>query len=413
MRVLCLDIEGGYGGSSRSLFESVRNMPDDIAVEVWCRRQGPIQTQYAAIGVTCRVMPGMPHISSLPRLSRNLYAYARFAWGWPGSRRFRLGLEAAARERFDAVHCNHEGLFLLARWLRRRLGDPLKLTAHVRTLLSSTPFSRWQYRCLADAADDLVFITEMERDNVARLTSGRASGTVIYNIVRADPKVAPLPALAGDPRFKIGSVSNYAWLRGNDRLVDIAAALAARGRRDVLFVVAGRTELTGKLPGDLGAIARKSGTLADYARLRGVAEMFLFLGHVPDPAPVLAGCNILARPSRNYDPWGREVLEAMAAGLPVLATGTFNAFVENGRTGLLFPEFDAEAMASAIVDLADDPGRAQAMGTAAQGRVVNLCGGHSRAEDLARVWRAVVGTGPVGVEPGQGLPSVGRSGLRT
>ncbi len=143
----------------------------------------------------------------------------------------------------------------------------LRLTAHVRTLLPSTPFSRWQYRCLANAADDLIFITEMERDNVARLTSGRASGTVIYNIVRADLKVAPLPALADDPRFKIGSVSNYAWLRGNDRLVDVAAALAARGRRDLLFVVAGRTELTGNLPGALGDIARSSGTLADYARL--------------------------------------------------------------------------------------------------------------------------------------------------
>lgn len=362
-------------------------MPDDISVEVWCRRQGPVQERYAAIGVTCRVMPDMPHISSLPRLSRNLYAYARFAGGWPASRRFRHALEVAARERFDAIHCNHEGLFLLARWLRRRLGAQLKLTAHVRTLLPSTMFSRWQYRCLSDATDDLVFITEMERDNVARLTSGRAAGTVIYNIVRADPNAAPLPALAADPRFKIGSVSNYAWLRGNDRLVDIAVALAARGRRDLLFVVAGRTELTGNLPGDLGDIARSAGTLADYARLRGVADMFRFLGHIPDPAPVLAGCNILARPSRNFDPWGREVLEAMVAGLPVLATGSFDKFVENDRTGYLFPQFDAEAMASSIVEIADDPGLMQALGNAARQRITELCGGPERARDLAHVWR--------------------------
>ncbi len=85
MNVLCLDIEGGYGGSSRSLFESISNMPDDISVEVWCRRAGPVQEKYAAIGITCRVMPDMPHISSLPRLSRNLYAYSRFALSWPGS----------------------------------------------------------------------------------------------------------------------------------------------------------------------------------------------------------------------------------------------------------------------------------------------------------------------------------------
>ncbi len=337
-------------------------------------------------------MPEMPHVSSLPRLSRNIYAYGRFAWRWPASRRFRHALETAARERFDVIHCNHEGLFLLARWLRRRLGPSLKITAHVRTHLPSTLFSRCQYRLLSAAADGLVFISEMERDNVTQLTRKAASGSVIYNIVRVDPAVEPLPELARDPRFKIASVSNYAWLRGNDRLVEIAAALAARGRRDILFVVAGRMNLAGNLPGDLGRIARKSGSLADYARLRGVSDMFVFLGHVPDPAPVLAGCSILARPSRNNDPWGREVIEAMAMGLPVVAIGTFDRFVENDRTGILFPEFNAGAMASALADLADDPARLRTMGEAAQAQIGDLCAGAARAADLARFWHAAAAT---------------------
>ena len=48
MRVLCLDIEGGYGGSSRSLYESIRHLPKGVTCEVWCRRAGPIQAQYRA-----------------------------------------------------------------------------------------------------------------------------------------------------------------------------------------------------------------------------------------------------------------------------------------------------------------------------------------------------------------------------
>lgn len=390
MRVLCLDIEGGYGGSSRSLFESVRHLPGDIETEIWCRREGPIRAQYARIGVACRTAPDMPHISSVPRLSRNLYTYARFAFDWRKSESFRRDLARVACGCFDLVHFNHEGLFLLARWLRAELGSSARMTAHVRTHLPSTFFSRWQYRQLADATDQLIFITEMEQNNVARLTGRALDGPVIHNIVSTALPSRPDLSLAAERCFKVVSVSNYAWQRGNDRLIDIASAIKDQGRRDVLFVVAGRMELSRSLPGDVGRIARRGGTLADYAEARGVGNMFRFLGHVSDPAPVLAACDLLVRPSRGDDPWGREVLEAMALGLPVIATGRYNRFVEDGVTGILHPEYDAQSMAKAILDLADSRGERDLMGRRARARITASCDGPTQAEELATVWRGIV-----------------------
>jgi len=390
IRVLCLDIEGGYGGSSRSLYESIRHLPAGVDVEVWCRRDGPILKRYEAIGVPCRVMPDMPHIGALPRLSRNLYAFAMFFRRWSASTKFRRDLASALNSRFDVVHCNHEGLFLLARWLRRTLKSEMRLTAHVRTRLPSTLFSRWQYRTLHRAADRLVFITEMERDNVAHLTGRDVGKDVIYNIVETNKSQAPDPNLAADPRFKIASMSNYAWLRGNDRLVELAVALADLDRRDILFVVGGNMALSGSLPGVLGQLARSGGTLADYAAARGVSDMFNFLGHVPEPSPILAACQVLARPSRNDDPWGREVLEALALGLPVLAVGQYDRFVETGTTGALFPHYDAARMARSIIDLAENPTAVEEMSVAARLRVADYCDGRARAEDLANVWRSTV-----------------------
>lgn len=276
MRVLCLDIEGGYGGSSRSLFESVRHLHTDMEVEVWCRREGPVQARYEALGVPCRVVPTMPHFSSLPRFSRNLYTISRFALKWPGSSRFRTELAGAAQERFDVVHFNHEGLFLLLLWLRSRLGLEMPLTMHIRTHLPSTLFSRWQYRTIAEAADRLAYITENERDRTTALAGKPVLGEVIYNIAAPpDVSVAPDPALAGVQQFKVAVLSNYAWIRGIDRMVDVACALAERGRRDVLFVMAGNMTLKGSLPGVLGRVASRGGDLADYARERGVADMFV------------------------------------------------------------------------------------------------------------------------------------------
>jgi hypothetical protein len=120
LRVLCLDIEGGFGGSSRSLYESLRHMaPGAVAAEVWCRRDGPVRARYEAIGIPCRVAAEMPRMNSLPRASRNLFGYARAVREMLRLKEFRAALLAAV-DRFDLVHFNHEGLFLLAAYLINR-----------------------------------------------------------------------------------------------------------------------------------------------------------------------------------------------------------------------------------------------------------------------------------------------------
>jgi glycosyltransferase involved in cell wall biosynthesis len=391
MRVLCLDIEGGYGGSSRSLYESIRHLPPDVEAEVWCRRQGPIQDRYAAIGVPCRVTPDMPHISSLPRLSRNLLAYGRFLLRWNASHEFRRMLAEAAGH-VDVVHFNHEGQFLLARWLRRNLGQRRPpLTMHIRTHLPSTVFSRWQYRTIVNTLDRLVFITENEAQHTAMLAGHSAPGEVIYNVVTPPTDaVLPLADLVADPRFKVVAVSNYAYIRGIDRLIDVAAELRRRGRADVLFVVAGTTKLSPSLPGDLGRVARAGGDLAEYARLRGVADTLRFLGHVAEPESAVVAGDLVVKPTREYNPWGRDMLEAMAMARPVISVGSYDRFVENGVTGVLHPEFDVDTWADEIIRLADNRDQLAKLGKAGQERVRRLCDGPSRARDLRDLWAAVV-----------------------
>lgn len=396
LRVLCLDIEGGFGGSSRSLYESIRHMDRSaVSVEIWCRRDGPVVPRYRALGVACRVVPAMAHYSALPRFSRNLVALAGFVRRFAASRAFRRELAAETNARFDRVHFNHEALFLLARWLRPRTRAPF--IAHVRTNLLPGPFARWQARTLARATDALAFIT---RNEVAtfRAHGGRPRlARIIHNIATAPDAGAAGQAGKSDAgksddwenhaRLRIACLSNYSYARGLDRLLDIAEELRAQGQADALFVVAGRMALTRSLPGLLGEIGRRGGTLADAAEARGLGGYFRFLGHIEDPDRVLALCAALIKPTREANPWGRDVIEALAAGRAVLSCGTDSTFVETGVTGYLQERFDAAAMAREIMRLADDRESLRRMGEMGKARVASLCDGPARARDLLDLWR--------------------------
>lgn len=100
------------------------------------------------------------------------------------------------------------------------------------------------------------------------------------------------------------------------------------------------------------------------------------------------------------------VMEAMAAGLPVIATrvGVVPDLVVHGETGWLVPPRDAQALATQAAALLDRPARAQAMGAAARQRAQQQFAlGHSAAamQGLYRAlaWPAAVGARTAAQEP--------------
>ncbi len=116
----------------------------------------------------------------------------------------------------------------------------------------------------------------------------------------------------------------------------------------------------------------------DAARCRelagelGVADRVRFLGETPDIAHVLAAADLFLLPS-SHESFGLAALEAMACGVPVIATnaGGMPAVVTDGRTGMLFAPGEVEAMADAARELLADEPRRKAMGAAARARAVD------------------------------------------
>ena len=87
-----------------------------------------------------------------------------------------------------------------------------------------------------------------------------------------------------------------------------------------------------------------------------------------------ARAGIFVFPSLWHEPFGIPVIEAMAAGLPVVATrgGAFPEVVVDGETGILVERGDSEGLAAAIAKLLADPHLRQRMGAAGRKRVRQL-----------------------------------------
>jgi glycosyltransferase involved in cell wall biosynthesis len=92
-----------------------------------------------------------------------------------------------------------------------------------------------------------------------------------------------------------------------------------------------------------------------------------FLGHRDDVPALLEASDAYVLPSRS-EAFPNGAIEAMAAGLPVVASavGGLLDLIDDGRTGVLVPPSDPEALEQALRGLIAEPARAHALGEAAQ-----------------------------------------------
>jgi glycosyltransferase involved in cell wall biosynthesis len=144
---------------------------------------------------------------------------------------------------------------------------------------------------------------------------------------------------------------------------------------------------------------RRSYGRALRARLSPAAvRRVWFRGTVPQPELIRAyrAADLLVLPSIWQESYGLPVAEAMACGVPVLASasGGVPELIEEGVSGKLVPRLDAEALARALRDLAADPARLQEMGRAARARAERMLTWIHSAARLERLYLGLLAAQP-------------------
>jgi glycosyltransferase involved in cell wall biosynthesis len=267
------------------------------------------------------------------------------------------------RERPDIVHTHTTKAGFLGRLAARLAGVSIIIhTYHGHPLHGYYgPVRNWllrrMERLLGCFADRLVTVSEQVKSElVAYGVAAAEKISVIPLGLDLDPflrsrgqrgKFRREMALAEDIKL-VGIVGRIFPIKNHSLFLESAALISARepGAR---FVIVG----DGVLRPDLQRQARDL----------GIADRVLFTGWRRDLPRIYADLDILVVSSDNE---GTPVsaIEAMAAGCPVVATrvGGLPDLIDDRRTGRLVPPRDANALASAVLDLLLDPGAARELG---------------------------------------------------
>lgn len=181
----------------------------------------------------------------------------------------------------------------------------------------------------------------------------------------------------GGGDFAVGLIGRICRQKGVDTFVEAAISAAVR-HPPARFLIVGDPEdagLAGRLRARIAAI--------------GLADRIMLAGHREDMADVLAALDLVAAPSR-WEGFGLSLAEAMAAGVPVVASDVGGIPSVTGRAACLVPPDDPAALAGAILALALDPDRRAAMSRAGRAEAVRF--DWSRSADLLHaLYRRVAG----------------------
>jgi glycosyltransferase involved in cell wall biosynthesis len=319
------------------------------------------------------VMAGLAALPRLPysELLRERGAGKDIALSIPAAQN--LIRECRARA-ISHVHVHSCGRAALLAAIAKRMGGPeYSLTLH-GPLSDYGPAQgfKWRHANFATIITKKL-LAEMQTDQAADLPDRLLIQSMGVDTDVLTPAGPYVPARPGAP-LRLFSCGRLNIVKGHQDLMAAIRILRDQGR-DVHLAIAGEDDAGGS--GYRHVLAAKIVELGlePHVRLLGPIDAETVKAHIQ-------AAHIFALASW-HEPLGVALMEAMSCGIPTIGTdaGGVPELIRDGIDGVLVPPKDPTGLANAIVALADDPNRANALAIAGRARIVD--GFHSgRGADM-------------------------------
>ncbi len=390
MRILFVQSQTEIGGAETALLALTRSLSRENVQPVVALLgfgRGPLGDQLRAQGVTVVNVPAA-RFRHLAAAARTIRAIARLI----------------RDERITAVVANG--------------GHPL-LFARPAALLAQVPCIWWVHGCEPNdslrgdfntwavsllGADRFVANSAFTAKSLIRMFPEATSVDVVppgIHLAACRPRRSRQACraalgIAADA-FAVGIFGRLQPWKGQDVFLKAAAALK-RNRQGCRLLVVGGAQfgLDPEYPVKLRRLSADFGLNGDV----------LFLGHREDVPDLMNSCDVVVHASIAPEPWGLVLAEAMAAGVPVIATrhGGPLEMIEDGVTGMFYSPGDAAGLSVALGTLWSDPPLRRRLGRAAQTYAEKAFSAEFTAKKFAAIFENVARATLMPAAAGQSPP---------
>tara|TARA_B100001175_G_C19508548_1_gene642312 strand:- start:2016 stop:3188 length:1173 start_codon:yes stop_codon:yes gene_type:complete len=334
-KILFIDHESGHGGSSISLYNKIKLLSQkNYKISVILRKHSHIVGKYKSLKVKVFYLE-IPTITSLKKLSSNIISYYKYF--------FKLTIFICKNQKFfkkinnfDHIHLNHENLFWILK-LIRIYNNKIKITMSIRTILERNFFSKIQINVINNEANKKLFITKKNfYEFNYQVNKKKMNNFILENFdLNKQPQNIFLKKKNKSRNLNILSISNFSHDRGVDRIVRIAEKLDIKGFRNIKFNILGDYKINSLK----NILKNNSNQNLKYFVQQKQLKNVNILGHKSNTQKYFKKNHLLLYLPRNDSAWGRNIIEALNNGLPVITLGKTNSLIINKKNGYFFYNF--------------------------------------------------------------------------
>ena len=100
----------------------------------------------------------------------------------------------------------------------------------------------------------------------------------------------------------------------------------------------------------------------------------------------MVNLDITLKLTREYNPWGRDILESMLYKVPAISIGTYDVFVKNNYSGVLLSEYNAQKVASEIIYFLRNKDKLQSLKRNSRKIISKYCNPNINGKKIEDIW---------------------------